>query len=112
MMKNASAAATGSTGPARDDSPPLADAEQKVESGPGAARPFSLTADPRLRLFALGINLLVLVELCVAMFFAAQEPDSLTPVFFKLFFGMLAPTIITAVIGRRLIGKRLAAKGS
>jgi hypothetical protein len=87
--------------------------ERRIEEGGmGEARHVSLTHDPRLRLFALFINLLLIIELFVAMFFASQDPDRLTPVFFTLFFSMLAPTIIAAVVGRRIIGKRLASKGA
>ena len=86
--------------------------EWTEERGMGEARHVSLTQDPRLRLFALLINFLVIMELFVAMFFASREPDQLTPVFFKLFFCMLTPTIIAAVVGRRVIGKRLTSKGA
>jgi uncharacterized integral membrane protein len=99
----------GAAGPTPEE-PGRETAQPPEEGALGEARPFSLTDDPRLRLFALFINLLVVIELFVAMFFATRDPDNLTPVFFKLFFGMLAPTLIVAFVGRRVIGKRLAAK--
>ena len=75
------------------------------EGGMGEAQKVSLSTSPRMRLFALCINLLVLTELTVAMYFAAQNPDKLTPVFFKIFFSLLVPTIIGAIVGRRLIAR-------
>jgi hypothetical protein len=101
----------GGVCPAPED-PGRETAQPSEEGALGEARPFSLTDDPRLRLFALFINLLVVIELFVAMFFAARDPDNLTPVFFKLFFAMLTPTLVVAFVGRRVIGKRLAAKGA
>ncbi len=78
---------------------------EEETQAPGAGQRVSLTTSPRLRLFALCINILVLAELFVAMFFASQQPDSLTPVFFKTFFCMLAPTLVAALVGRRIITK-------
>ena len=49
--------------------------------------------------------LLLLIELCVAMFFAAQDPENLTPVFFSVFLPLLIPTIIGTIIAKRLIIK-------
>lgn len=84
--------------------------EPQQEAGYGEAQRVSISDDPRLRLFAMGINLLVVIELFIAMYFASQTPDRLTPVFFTLFFSMLVPTIIAAVVGRRIFARRLAAK--
>ena len=75
------------------------------ESGMGEAQKVSLTSSPRMKLFALLINLLVLTELTIAMYFAAQDQDRLTPVFFKIFFSLLVPTVIGAIVGRRLIAR-------
>ncbi|MDR2489206.1 MAG: hypothetical protein LBD42_06930 [Desulfovibrio sp.] len=63
---------------------------------------------PRL-LLTVATNLLVLGEVFIAMYFAAKNPDEITPVFFKLFFSMLLPTLILAFILKRIItlkGKR------
>jgi hypothetical protein len=49
------------------------------------------------------INLLVLTELCVAMYMAAQNPDEFTAVFFKVFFSLLVPTLILGIYSKRLI---------
>jgi hypothetical protein len=51
------------------------------------------------------VNFFVLAELCVAMYMAAQEPDEFTPVFFKVFFSLLAPTLVLAAVGKRLLPK-------
>jgi len=79
--------------------------EKSDEKGMGEAQQVSLATSPRLRLFAMIINVLVVGELFVAMYFAARTPDSLTPVFFKVFFSLLVPTLIVAFLGRRWIAK-------
>ncbi len=54
--------------------------------------------------FAFGVNAAVLVELCVAMAFAAAcPPERFTTVFLKVFFGLLAPTLLLAGLGKRLL---------
>jgi hypothetical protein len=49
------------------------------------------------------VNLLVLAELCVAMYMAAQKPEEFTPVFFKVFFALLVPTLILAAFSKRFV---------
>lgn len=49
------------------------------------------------------VNLCLIVELCIAMYFAAKNPAELTPIFFRVFFSMLIPTLICAWIARRII---------
>ncbi len=64
-------------------------------------------------LFAVGVNLAVLAELCAAMAFAAQAPpEQFTAVFFKVFFGLLAPTLVLAAIGKRMLRGRAAHRDS
>ena len=58
--------------------------------------------DPRGKVLTIVVNLVVLTDLCVAMFFAAKQPDSLTKVFFKVFFGLLIPTLIGSAIAKRI----------
>jgi hypothetical protein len=60
---------------------------------------------PRLML-TVAVNALVLAEVFVAMYFAAQTPDEITPIFFKLFFSMLLPTLLAAFILKRVIARR------
>lgn len=75
------------------------------EPGFGEAQKVSLSSDPRLHLLSIVINFLVVSELFIAMYFASRNPDALTPTFFTVFFSLLIPTIIGAVIGRRLIAR-------
>lgn len=64
-----------------------------------------------LLVFALGVNVAVLVELCVAMALAvACPPERFTPVFLKVFFGLLAPTLVLAGLGKRLLLHRLRSR--
>lgn len=80
-------------------------------SGPEAEtspedREFSIINNAKIRNLTIGVNLLLLIELCAAMFFAAKDPENLTPVFFSVFLPLLIPTIIGAIIAKRLIIKR------
>lgn len=79
--------------------------QEYAEPGMGEAQTVSITCSPRMRLFAIAINLMVLTELCIAMYFAAQDQTQLTPVFFKVFFSLLLPTLVIAFVGRRIIAK-------
>lgn len=56
-------------------------------------------------LYVTAVNVLVLAELCAAMYMATQNPDEFTPVFFKVFFSLLAPTLVLAVVGKRFVPK-------
>ena len=49
------------------------------------------------------INLLVLAELFFAMYMASQNPEEFTPVFFKVLFALLVPTLILGVVSKRFI---------
>ena len=81
--------------------------EQPVgEGNMGEAQTVSITSDPRLRIFSLVINILVVSELFIAMYFAAQDQDRLTPIFFKVFFSLLIPTLVAAFVGRRLLARK------
>lgn len=55
----------------------------------------------RQKLFILGIDLAILVELCVAMSAAAANPDAFTPVFMKTFFSAFLPTLALGIFGYR-----------
>ena len=52
------------------------------------------------------VNILVIAELFVAMYFAAQNRDEITPVFFKVFFSLLLPTLVISAVAKRLIARR------
>jgi len=49
------------------------------------------------------MDVLMLAELCFAMYFAHNNPENFTPVFLKSFLVMLIPTLIIA----RFVVKRL-----
>ena len=49
------------------------------------------------------INLLVLAELCIAMYMASQNPEEFNPVFFKVFFALFVPTLILGIVSKRFI---------
>lgn len=86
--------------------PPLVrEAVAEQQSAMGEAQHVNLASSPRLRLFAVCINLLVILELCIAMYMASLDQSRLTPIFFKVFFSMLVPTLIGAAVGRRLIAR-------
>lgn len=71
----------------------------------GAPQHVRTSLDPRHILFVIFVNVLVLAELCVAMYMATQQPDEFTPVFFKTFFTLLVPTLVLAVVGKRFVPK-------
>ena len=50
------------------------------------------------------VDVLVLVELALAMYVANANPDNFTPVFIKTFFGMLIPTLIVGYLSKRVLG--------
>jgi len=56
---------------------------------------------PRHWVLVIAMNVAVLAELCVAMYLAASSPDDFTATFLKAFFGMLIPTLVIGVIGKR-----------
>ncbi|MDL2275505.1 hypothetical protein LJC22_05225 [Desulfosarcina sp. OttesenSCG-928-G10] len=78
------------------------------EPAMGEAQTVSLTSDIRQKLFAVFINVLVIGELSVSMYFAHQAAARFTPVFFKIFFCLLLPTLVFAYIGRRALAKARA----
>lgn len=45
------------------------------------------------------LDVCILIEVFVSMYFAAKDPDNLTPLFLKCFFGMAIPTLIAGRIG-------------
>jgi len=49
----------------------------------------------------IAMNVAVLVELCVAMYLASSSAEDFTATFLKAFFGMLIPTLVIGVIGKR-----------
>jgi membrane protein CcdC involved in cytochrome C biogenesis len=47
------------------------------------------------------LNLLVLAQVCIAMYMATADPDNFSMVFMKAFFGMLIPTLIAGFYLKR-----------
>ena len=60
---------------------------------------------PRM-LLTVTVNLLVLAEVFIAMYFAARNPDELTPVFFTILFSLLLPTLVLAYAAKRILARR------
>ena len=78
----------------------------EAQPGMGEAERVEISTSPYRRILTVVVNLLVLAEVFVAMYFAAKDPDTLTPVFFKVFFSLLLPTVVAAWTARRLISRR------
>ena len=86
-------------------SPPRGEehAPVQTEAPMGAAQQVQMTLSlPHFIRIAV-INILVLAELCVAMYMAAQNPEEFTAVFFKVFFSLLVPTLILGIVSKRFI---------
>ena len=49
------------------------------------------------------MDVCILAEVCVAMFFASKDPENLTLVFVKYFFSMAVPTLIMARIAIKVL---------
>lgn len=81
--------------------------EMQQEAVYGGAQHVSVTSSFALRLLAVAVNVLVLAELCVAMYFGSQDMDNITPIFFKVFFSLLIPTIVGTIIMRRILSARI-----
>jgi hypothetical protein len=52
----------------------------------------------RQKIVVITLDVMLLVELCIAMYFANLEPDAFTPTFVKTFFCLLLPTVLTGLI--------------
>ena len=51
----------------------------------------------RQKLVVITLDVLLLIELCIAMYFANLSPESFTPTFVKTFFSLLLPTVLTGL---------------
>jgi hypothetical protein len=65
-----------------------------------------ISMNGRQKLFILGIDLAILIELCVAMAAAASAPDTFTPTFMRTFFIPFLPTLALGIIGFRKLRDR------
>lgn len=68
--------------------------EEPVEQG-------NAPVDLRRGLLVIGVNLLILTELCIGMYRASNTPDDFTATFMKTFFGLLVPTLIGFFLVKR-----------
>jgi hypothetical protein len=58
------------------------------------------------KITVIAVDVLVLAELCVAMYLANANPDVFTPTFMKCFFSMLVPTMIAGYVSVRLLREK------
>ncbi len=66
-----------------------------------------ISMNGRQKLFILGIDAAILIELCIAMAAAAAAaPELFTATFMKLFFAMFLPTLVTGFVGFRWLRDR------
>jgi hypothetical protein len=56
---------------------------------------------PRHWQLVIVMDVLVLAELCVAMYLATSSPDDFTATFIKAFFCMLIPTLAVGLLAKR-----------
>ena len=85
-----------------------ADAHPEAEGPIGEAQTVHVARGlPRL-ILTITVNLLVLAEVFIAMYFAAKDPDEITPIFFKTLFSMLVPTLVLAYVAKRLIARGMS----
>jgi membrane protein CcdC involved in cytochrome C biogenesis len=60
----------------------------------------------RQKIAVVVLDVLIIAELCLAMYLASAHPDEFTPVFMKRFFAMLVPTMIAGYITVRLFREK------
>lgn len=60
------------------------------------------------KLVIITLDVLLLVELCIAMYFANLAPDAFTPTFVKTFFSLLLPTVLTGLFFLRRLKTKTA----
>ena len=53
------------------------------------------------KILVIVVNILVLVSLTLAMYWAAQNPEEFTLVFLKIFGSLLVPTFVVGFVGKR-----------
>jgi hypothetical protein len=60
------------------------------------------------KLVIITLDVMLLVELCIAMYFANLAPDAFTPTFVKTFFSLLLPTVLTGLFFLRRLKTKTA----
>lgn len=58
------------------------------------------------KLLVLTMNMLAVAAVCAGMYRASLTPDEFTPVFFKTFFAVLAPSLVFGWCARRWLRTR------
>ena len=64
------------------------------------------------KLVVITLDVLLLVELCIAMYFANLAPEAFTPTFVKTFFSLLLPTVLTGLFFLRRFKTKAASVAS
>lgn len=60
----------------------------------------------RQKITVVVLDVLIIAELCLAMYLASMNPEEFTPVFMKRFFAMLVPTMIAGYVAVRLFREK------
>jgi hypothetical protein len=66
----------------------------------------------RQKLVVITLDVLILVELCIAMYFANLAPEAFTPTFVKTFFSLFLPTVLTGLFFLRRLKTKVASVAS
>jgi len=69
----------------------------------GAAEPVQTTLSPPHIIRLVIVNTLVLAQLCLAISIAAQHPEEMVPVFYRVFLSLLLPTLILGTYSKRFL---------
>jgi hypothetical protein len=64
------------------------------------------------KIVVITLDVLLLVELCIAMYFANLVPEAFTPTFVKTFFSLLFPTVLTGLFFLRRLKTKAASVSS
>lgn len=66
----------------------------------------------RQRLAVILMDVAMLAEVTVSVYLASKQPDEFTPVFMKVFFSMLIPTLVAGIFAIRRLRNRAPAAGA
>jgi hypothetical protein len=107
--KQSEQAMSASPSPSGDDAHPQKEASPRDDAHPqeeapmGAAQQVDVDFSTRNIVRVVIVNVLVLSELGLALYMAYQNPEEFQPVFLKVFFALLVPTLILSSISKRLL---------
>jgi hypothetical protein len=74
--------------------------------------PVSDELNLKQKLVVITLDVLLLVELCIAMYFANLAPEAFTPTFVKTFFSLFLPTVLTGLFFLRRLKTKAASVAS